>query len=138
MPFSFIAGGNIPPCRFVTPTTAKNTVLVSSSGDVCIGISGKGSHNVPGTIGGVAVDDGYVAIAGMSVPVYVQEDSGRGQDIWLELDGTVANGDFLKPGTGNDGKGITAGATTFYGARALEPGTAGQIIKVQVITGYRT
>ncbi len=86
----------------------------------------------------MAIDDGYAAIAGMSITVFLQGDSEDGHDIWLELDGTVAYGDFLKPGTGNDGKGITAGATTFYGARALAAGVAGQIIRVQVITGYRT
>ncbi len=138
MPQSFMAGGNIPPARFVTPSTPNRTVLVSASGDICIGISKLATHNVPGTIGGVAIDDGYLAIAGMPVAIFLQGDSEDGHDIWLELDGTVAFGDFLKPGTNNDGKGITAGATTFYGARALAPGIAGQIIKVQVITGYKT
>lgn len=135
----FVAAGNVPPCRFVTmSTTVDHAVVVSASGDICCGISGKGVHNVPGTIGGVAVDDGYAAISGMSCPVFLQGDSEDGHDIWLELDGTVTQGDFLKPGTGNDGKGITAGATTFYGARALSSGVAGQLILVQVITGYRT
>lgn len=138
MPQSLMAGGNIPPARFVTATTPNRTVIVSLSAAIPFGISKLATHNVPGTIGGVAIDDGFLAIAGMPVGVFVQGDSEDGHDIWLELDGTVAYGDFLKPGSNNDGKGITASADgDWYGARALAPGVAGQIIKVQVMIGCR-
>lgn len=138
MPQSFVFGGNVAPCRFVTQTTPNRTVIVASSGNPVIGITAKHTHNVPGTIGGVAVDDGFAGISGMPASVYVQGDSEDGHDIWLELDGTVAFGDFLKPGTNNDGKGITASSDgDQYGARAMAAGVAGQMIKVQVMIGYR-
>ena len=138
MPQSFVFGGNVAPSRFVTQTTPNRTVIVASSGNPVIGITGKATHNVPGTIGGVAVDDGFAGVNGMSAPVFVQGDSEDGHDIWIELDGTVAWGDLLKPGTNNDGKAITAGTDgDFYGARAMAAGVAGQLIKCQVMIGIR-
>lgn len=138
MSFPLVAGGNIPPARFVTLSGNNNTVVVSASGDACFGISANYTHNVPGTIGGVAIDDGYAAISGMGITVYDQSDSERGQPIFVELGGTVSIGNFLKPGAANDGKAIATTADgDFYGARALESGVSGQLIKVQVITGYR-
>ncbi len=137
MAFSWIAGGNIAPSRFVKPsTTAPHTVLQCTTTDKPVGISMKGTHNVPGTIGGVAIDDGYAAVAGMSIGVFDQADSEKGQFIDLELGGTVTAGDFLKPDT--DGKGVVASADgDWYGARTFVPGVAGQLIQVQVITGSR-
>lgn len=136
MAFGFVANGNITPSRFVTPSSLDRTVVQSGSGDKPIGISGKWTHNVPGTIGGVAVDDGYCAISGMSLTVFDQADSEHGQDIWLECGATVSYGDYLKPDS--SGRGITAGSDgDFYGARALSAGTVGQLIKVQVIMGSR-
>lgn len=134
---SWIAGGNIAPSRFVKPsTTANQTVVQAGAGDIVCGISQKGTHNVPGTIGGVAVDDGYAAVAGMSVGVFDQSDTARGQFIDLELGGTVTAGDYLKSDV--NGKGVTATADgDYYGARTNRSGVAGQLIQVQVITGYR-
>lgn len=142
MAFSWIAGGNIAPSRFVkASTTANNTALQAtdgsaSHGDPVVGISQKGTHNVPGTIGGVAIDDGYAAIAGMSVGVYDQADSEKGQFIDLELGGTVAAGDYLKSDA--NGKGVTSSTDgDYYGARTFVAGVAGQLVRVQIITGMR-
>lgn len=134
---SWIAGGNIAPSRFVkASTTANQTALQAGSGDVPVGISQKGTHNLPGTIGGVTIDDGYAAIAGMSVGVFDASDTAKGQFIDLELGGTVTAGDFLKPDT--NGKGVTAGSDgDWYGAKTNRSGVAGQLIQVQVILGCR-
>lgn len=134
----FIAGGNISPSRFVKATTPNRTVVqCSGATDLIIGISGIGTHNLPGTIGGVAIDDGYHAISGLPCEVFLPEDSARGQIILLELGGTVAWGDTLT--SDGSGKGITTVTdANWYGARALSSGVSGQLIKVQVITGMRS
>ncbi len=133
----FIAGGNIPPSRFVKATTTNRTVILCTAAtDNIIGISGIGTHNLPGTIGGVAIDDGYHAISGLPCEVFLPEDSALGQIILLELGGTVSWGDTLTSDT--VGKGITTVTdANFVGARALASGVSGQLIKVQVITFMR-
>jgi hypothetical protein len=72
----------------------------------------------------------------MPCEVFLPADSDHGPPIYLELGGTVAFGDTLT--SDSSGKGITTVTdANFYGARALSSGVAGQLIKVQVITGMR-
>lgn len=133
MSHSFISGGNIPPCRFVSQTavTASNRVVtLSASGDLPIGISAKHTH-LPPLLG---LNDGYVAISGMSVGVHTTPD----EEAWLELGGTVVPGDLIKPDTGGAGKGVVASSdANNYGARALSGGVSGQIVKVKLQFGQR-
>ncbi len=133
----FIAAGNIPPMRFVIASSTSNrAVVLATSNSLVIGVSGSDTHNLPGTVGGVAIDDGYHAISGLPCLVYLPEDTDKGQPIYIELGGTVAWGDLLEAST--NGVAVTSSsAGHFYGARALTSGVSGQFIKVQVITGTR-
>lgn len=128
MSSSFVAGGNITPSRFVSlSTTSDRTVVQSVNGDTTIiGISQPGTHLTPL----LTLDDGFAAIAGENLRVYTKGDP----EAWLELGGTVAAGDLLTPDS--SGRGTTAsGAATFFGARALQAGVLGQIVKVQPFFG---
>jgi len=130
MSHSFVAGGNIAPSRFVSLSTSSDrTVVQSGSGDTTvIGISQIGTHLTPL----LSLDDGFAAVAGENVKVYEPED----HEGWLELGGTVASGDFLKPDA--NGKGVTASSDgDFYGAKAIQAGTVGQIVKVKPLLGFR-
>lgn len=120
-----VAGGNIAPMRFVKPSTlADNKCLQCGAGEMPIGISQRGTRNTPYS----SLDDGYAAIAGESLQIY-----GPTELAMLELGGTVAAGDLLKSDA--DGKGVTAGAGTMYGARASQAGTSGKLIEVYVMFG---
>lgn len=129
---SYVAGGNIAPSRFVSQSTSLNrTVTASQSADnTVIGISGLYTH-LPPLLG---LDDGFCAVAGMNVQVFGPDD----ELAFLEISAAVSAGDFLKPDTGNAGKAITASAADdFYGAKALDAGAAGAIIKVKPMLGFR-
>lgn len=124
--FSFKAGGNISPARFVKPdTTTDEQVLQCGAGDRIIGVSQAGTHRTPYS----TLDDGYAAVATEEIEVF-----GIGEQPWLELGGTVAVGDRLKADA--NGKGV---ATTTdldeWGAIALQAGIVGQLARVQVV-GY--
>lgn len=127
--FAYVAGGNISPHRFVkSSTTEDHTVLQAGTGESVIGISHKGVRNAPYG----ALDDGYAAIDGESgFRIYL-----AGEICHLELGtGGATAGDLLKSDT--NGKGVTADTDQdIYGARALENGAAGDVIKVQVVHGY--
>lgn len=128
---SFVANGNIGPCRFVKQdTTTDGRVLQCGSGDQPFGISQKATHLIALSGGGFSTDDGFAATAGLELQVF-----GQGHmNVYLELGGTVANGDFLKPDA--NGKGVTAGTDKDkYGARALAAGTSGKLIPVEVVIG---
>lgn len=129
MSSSFVAGGNIPPSRFVSQSSTLNrTVTVSASGDKPIGISQIGTHLTPL----LTLDDGYAAVAGENLQIYTKDD----EEAWLELGvGGCAPGDFLKPDAAGTGKGIAATTGAFYGARALVNGIEGQVVKVQPAFG---
>lgn len=131
MSSSFLAGGNIPPSRFVSlSTTLDRTLVLSASGDLPVGISQLGTHLVPA----LGIDDGYAAVAGENVRVYTQDD----EEAWLELSGTVAPGDLIKPDLSGNGTGIKSSADgDNYGARAYTNGVSGQIVKVKPLTGQR-
>lgn len=122
-----IANGNIKPMRFVMPdTSVDNRVIVAATTTMPCGISQQGTRRPPYD----TLDDGYAAIAGEDVQVFDMP----GEPARLALSGTVAAGDLLKPDA-VDGGGITAGAGDKYGARALQAGTSGKIIEVEVMFG---
>jgi len=136
----YVANGNIPPSVFVkidatlsTPNLG-NAVIVAGSGDSPIGISQKGTRYtpLPNAGGQATLDNGYAAIAGQDIGVFLMGSEG----VPLLLGGNVTAGDWLKPNTTGDGTGITT--TTpgdHYGARATMSGLAGQIIDVQMVAG---
>ena len=124
----FIADGNIKPMRFVKAQTTKdNRVLQAGSGDKPIGISQPQERNPPWS----SLQDGYAAAQDETLRVF-----GLQEVCWLVCGGTVTAGDYLKPDT--DGKGVTSSSDgDLYGAQALESGTTGQQIRVQVLLGMR-
>jgi hypothetical protein len=134
MSLSFVANGNINPSRFVKiDTTADGKVLIcAAASDPIIGISQKGVHNTPLTIGGQSLDDGYAATAGQNLVVYIPPDRTD-----IEVGAAVTRGDRLI--SDGSGRGITTTVDgDFYGAIALASATAaGQLIPVEVFCGQR-
>lgn len=126
---SLLAGGNITPSSFVKVLTTDRTVVLCGAGDRCFGIS-KEWTRFPSWEG---LQDGNIAISGESCPIYaLPEDA----EAFLEVNGTVAVGDYLKSDA--SGFGITAGSDgDEYGAQAIEAGVAGQVIKVKLVRGMR-
>jgi len=124
------AGGNIAPSRFVKRSaTADAQFLQAGTGDRVAGISGVGTRYPPYA----NLDDGFLAVAGENVHVYIP---GEDLEAQLELGGTVAAGDYLKSDT--NGKGVTAAVDgDEVGGRALMAGTSGQIITVQPLALMR-
>jgi hypothetical protein len=129
MPFnneiSYRANGTIAPCRFVViDTTADERVIQASAATTeLVGISQEGQKRTPGLAGS---DTTIAAEAGDSLRVH-----GLGNDCLLTLGGTVTRGDLLTSDA--NGQGITASAGNFVGAIALQSGTSGVKIRVQVV-----
>ena len=123
--FPTVAGGNISPHRFVKPsTTADHTVLQAGAGEKVVGISQRGTRNVPYS----SLDDGYAAIAGESLRVY-----STGETCLVECGGTVTPGDRLK--ADSNGKAVVASSGDEYGAIAGQAGTSGKLVEVYVDLG---
>jgi hypothetical protein len=135
---NFIAGGDIYPSRFVMASTAAdNTALGCTAGFAPIGISQVGSKvpitNPQGQLGGSSsVSPDKAAESGDQIQIF-----GLGDICWLECGGTVTRGDLLEAAgtTTNIGRGITSNVYRNYGAEALESGTVGQLIRVQILLG---
>ena len=120
------ANGNIAPSRFVkTDTTGDGLALQAGAGDKILGVSQAGTRRTP--YGGL--DDGFAAIAGEDLEVFVQGE----HNVMLELGGTVVAGDRLKSDA--NGKGITTTTTgDEMGAATDVAGTSGQVIPVRMIS----
>ncbi|AWM38713.1 hypothetical protein GobsT_30960 [Gemmata obscuriglobus] len=122
--FSGRAGGNILPARFVKRTGVSGEAVVTQCGanESPWGIGPKGTRRMALT----GWDDGFAAVAGDDVNVF-----GPGDDVApLELGGTVAVGDYIK--SDSVGRGVSASTDKDrVGAQALEPGVAGQLIRVK-------
>lgn len=120
---SFIAGGDIYPCRFVKPSTTAAGKCLAATGatDRILGVSGRGTRR------NEYVDtSGKHAASGEPAEVFCE-----GEECFLELSGTVTLGDLLKSDTA--GQGLTASAdTNWTGAVALSGGSSGDIIPVRV------
>jgi hypothetical protein len=129
--FGAIAGGNIPPCRFVKEdTTTPGQVLVCGAGDQIFGVSQKGVRNPPFSDGNFNIDDGYAAIAGGQLNVYGPGE--HGMEILVEAGGTITRRDRLKSGA----LGVALTTVTDkdeVGAIALRSGVLGDLIPVQLI-----
>lgn len=131
---SFVANGNIPMSRFVKPdTTAVGKAIVATAGsgtegDSTYGVSHESSRNIPYS----TLDDGYTAIAGENVRVYIDD-----EECYLESGAAVAHGDKLK--SDSVGRGIPATTDKDrFGAIALQAcSAAGVLIRVKVVkSGY--
>lgn len=125
----FIADGNIAPMCFVKASGASgdNRCLQAGAGDPIIGISQQQQRNAPWG----PLQDGYAAKQGEQLRVF-----GLGEVTWLLVGGTVAVGNRLKSDANGKGIATTADGDE-YGAIALEAGTSGQQIRVQVQLGQR-
>lgn len=133
---NYTADGDINPCRFVKMDGAASTYFrvleCAAVTDTPIGISQEGSREAPGLSGASAL----AAAAGDTLQVH-----GLGDECLLELGtGGASAGDLLGPDA--DGKGIAltpadgGGAEKYIGAIALQPGSAGEKIRVQVHFSY--
>lgn len=124
--YSGVAGGNIAPAVFVKMTESSGEPVLTTAGanDLVWGISPKSSRRM--ALSGW--DDGYAAVAGMTMAAY-----GPGDDeAQLTLGGSVTSGQPLK----SDASGFGVAATTDkdrVGAIALEAGASGDLIKVKPV-----
>lgn len=114
---NFKSGGNINPSRFVT-LTGNHTVSESNSTEQPIGVSQREVKKFDSTL---------AAASGDAIAVY-----GSGQECLLECGSAISANELLAPDA--DGKGIPAGSGD-YGARALEGGATGDLIRVVVEPG---
>lgn len=124
---SFMANGDIYPCRFVElVTTAGLTGRVTQcgAGEKVYGISQMGLRRDP-----YIETSGRAAISGELIGVFDD-----GEECALELGGTVTQFDRLKADA--NGKGVvTVTDRDEYGAIALVSGVSGDQIKVKVQRG---
>jgi hypothetical protein len=130
MPGSFVANGDIRPCRFVKyDTSGTGLVLECDANEIPVGISGPGTRFAAWD----ELDDGNHAVDGENC-VVKQDGEKR---VMLELGGTVNEGSWLISDA--DGKG-TASTTDQdkVGARARMAGVSGEIIEVDVIIMERS
>lgn len=121
-----VANGNIPPSVFVKIDTSKNHAVLKNAAATTpsIGISGTSTKAPPG-------------ISGSSTNHAEQGDPCEvfsiGDICLLTLGGSVTRGDRLTSDA--NGAGVTAATTNEYGAIALESGSSGELIRVQVSLG---
>lgn len=125
-----MAKGIIRPCRFVKlDPTNPHGALECDANDIPIGISYDGTNKPP--LEGL-VTTAYAAEDGQAISIY-----GEGDICLLECGGDVVTGNRLKSDA--DGKGVpiaTTGTTIQqFGARALENGAAGTLVRVQILIG---
>lgn len=127
--FKWVAGGNITPSRFVAQNTSYDSTVdnASSANQRCLGVSQTGTRKAPGT----GADDGYAAVAGEPVQVYMP-----GEVAPLQIgSGGVTRGQLIK--TDASGNGVAAATTgqnlQWVHAQALESGASGEIINVLVL-----
>lgn len=127
-----VAGGNIKPNRFIKlSTSANNTALQAGANEAVIGIARQGTKLAPG------IDTtGYLATSGDNVPYF-----GDGEVTMLVLgSGGCAAGDLLKSDINGAGVAIATSGTTAQeiGARALEAGASGELVRVVVEIQHKT
>jgi len=122
---SFIAKGDIYPCRFVKQDDSNDhAVLQAGANAKIIGVSQQGTREAPIP----SVSTALAAAANESLRVH-----GMGEECLLELGGTVAAGDDLKADANGKGVVIANGTTTQeVGATALSSGVSGDKIRVMV------
>lgn len=120
----FVATGTIAPSRFVKPNVAlDHAVQQADAASLPIGIS---QENMKLAQFDLYAANTAAAASGDPINVYTE-----GEECLLELGGTVTAGVGLKPDA--DGKGVLATmGTDAIGARSLEQGVSGDLIRVQV------
>lgn len=116
-----VASGNINPARFCK-VSGDRQVAECDAGEAVSGISQVGTNKaaIPD------VTSTYAAVSGQPLQLH-----GPGAICLLTIGGTVTANDLLKSDA--DGKGVTASSTDEAGARALEGGSSGEQILVQVV-----
>ena len=124
---SWVANGNISPCRFVTPSSTNQgkCVQTTAATQLPVGISGEYTRNQPGS----AADDGYAAVAGEEVNVHPP-----GTICNLTLGGTVGTNALIVSHT--DGTGVAwASSTTaqWIAAMCIVGGVAGDKVPVWML-----
>lgn len=124
-----IAGGNIYPSRFIkVSTAADNTALQAGANEAVCGISQSGSKYPSTEPSGLLGTDQIAAVSGDNIGNF-----GLGDVCPVVCGGTVTAGDLLE--SDSNGKAVTSGPGRNFGARALESGTPGQLIRCQIIIG---
>lgn len=116
-----IASGNIRPARFVK-VSGNLTVAEAGAGERACGISQVGTNTaqIPG------VTSQYAAESGQPLQIH-----GLGSICLLRIGGTVTANDLLKADA--NGAGVTASSTDEAHALALQGGSSGEDILVQII-----
>lgn len=117
-----VASGSIYPARFVKVSGNRQVAQAGAGEDVC-GISQVGTNKAPIP----DVTSQYAAESGQPLEIH-----GFGSLCLLTLGGSVTAGDFLKADA--DGKGVTASSGDKCGALALEGGSSGEQVLVQVVS----
>lgn len=123
------AGGNITTHSFVKlSTSADHTALQAGDNEFVIGVSQVGTEDPPGVTGSGT----YAATAGKHLQIFGLGDS----NLLLRLgSGGCTRGDLLKSdASGNAVAAATTGTTVQnIGAIALESGSEGELVQVQVL-----
>lgn len=128
---SFQASANIRPSRFVK-FSGTNTVAEAGAGEKTIGISSEGSNYPP-----LPGQTEYAAASGDPCSIIFHGDGQQeSRPVLLVLgSGGATQGDLLKAASG--GAGVVADTDKdCYGARALQTGSDGEAIFVQLEFGY--
>lgn len=128
LPETYVANGNISPCRFtkVDSSIAKGVVQAGAN-DAVNGISQEAWASAPVP----ANTTGYAGTAGLPMGVYT-----LGSICLLELGtGGATAGGYLKADASGKGVAVATTGTTkqSFGAQALETGLAGEFIRVRVV-----
>jgi hypothetical protein len=155
--FSAIVGsGSVAPATFVTfmstapavvgSTTASPTYDAVSgyyvmtckqgsvAGDIPCGISQIGTRYAPTDELQSNVAGSYTGTAGYTGdPIQVRANADRG--VLLALGSSCTPGQLLMPDASGTGTGVPASAGNYYGAQAVEGGSAGDWVRVSVIIG---
>lgn len=128
---TYTAGGNVLPMSVVKRDTANDFKCTQAgAGDDPLGIVSDWTRNAPFS----PLDDGYNAIAGENVKVFMP--GARGVKAKLHADsGSVTPGTKLMPGSGGLLTPVTANNDKFI-AIANTAGTGGKIIEVDVVYGF--
>lgn len=125
---NLVARGNISPCRFVMLDTATDNGATQATANAeVIGISCEGADRPPLAD---LITTNYAARDGETFRLH-----GDGDITTLEAGDTVTAGDNLKSDSSGRGVPIATTGTTIQkiGAKALESGTVGEKIRVQVM-----
>ena len=129
--FTGVAAGNVSPSCFVKKTANDYEFDLAGANDPIFGITQDGTNKAP--IPGVTSQ--YAAEAGESCRVHKP-----GERCLLKLGGTVSAGDRIKSDSSGNGVSIATSGTTpqRYGAVALQGGSSGELIEVEVLIGVES